>query len=159
MQKGQVGANVLARHTPEEVNSRILMQMEKSVLYYSHHPELIGRRLCELEAEWDIERSLKAVASSLALFSLLLSFVHRRKVMLAVVMNAFLLMHAIHGWCPPALLMRQFHVRTKDEILRERYALRALRGDFDKLPTNTSGEPAERARTILDAMSEKYEVD
>jgi len=38
--------------------------------------------------------------------------------------TAFLLQHAIQGWCPPIPILRRFGFRTADEINRERYALR-----------------------------------
>jgi hypothetical protein len=39
---------------------------------------------------------------------------------------AFLLQHAVPGWCPPLPFFRRLGVRTADEINQERMALRAL---------------------------------
>jgi hypothetical protein len=46
---------------------------------------------------------------------------------------AFLLQHALQGWCPPVPFFRSRGVRTAREIDQERYALKALRGDFAKV--------------------------
>ena len=44
--------------------------------------------------------------------------------------GAFLLQHALQGWCPPLPLLRQLGVRTAEEINEERTALKTIRGDF-----------------------------
>lgn len=49
------------------------------------------------------------------------------------VVAGFLLQHALQGWCPPLPVFRRLGFRTQAEIERERYALKALRGDFDKV--------------------------
>ncbi|HEX6006061.1 MAG TPA: hypothetical protein VFZ14_18870 [Burkholderiales bacterium] len=84
-----------------------------------------------LDREWDIERTLEANASSLALVGLGLgAFVNRRYFALPAVIAGFLLEHALQGWCPPVPLLRRLGFRTQSEIDEERYALKALRGDF-----------------------------
>jgi hypothetical protein len=57
----------------------------------------------------------------------------------------FLLQHAVQGWCPPLPLLRRLGVRTADEINEERYALKALRGDFvdaDKVGNSSNAATA-----------------
>lgn len=44
--------------------------------------------------------------------------------------GGFLLRHAVQGWCPPLPVFRRLGARTQSEIDHERYALKALRGDF-----------------------------
>ena len=107
--------------------------------YHATHPERIGERLRELDAEWDIERTLAANAATLALTgSLLGAFVNKRWLALPVVVTGFLLQHALQGWCPPLPLFRSRGVRTASEIDRERYALKALRGDFAQVSSEAS---------------------
>ena len=53
--------------------------------------------------------------------------------------------HAVKGWCPPVPLFRRLGVRTCGEIERERYALKALRGDFD----GSSGDGRRDADSLL----------
>jgi hypothetical protein len=71
------------------------------------------------------------------------TFIHRRWDVLPALVGIFLLQHAIQGWCPPVPLLRQHGVRTATEIGYERYALKALRGDFESL--NESGTAASDA--------------
>lgn len=46
-------------------------------------------------------------------------------------------MHAVQGCCPPVPLLRRLGLRTREEIERERYALKALMGDFAGLSQET----------------------
>lgn len=45
----------------------------------------------------------------------------------------FLFQHATQGWCPPVPFFRAKGIRTRGEIDREIYALKALRGDFNSV--------------------------
>ena len=44
-----------------------------------------------------------------------------------------MIQHALQGWCPPLAVLRRLGFRTAKEINEERFALAALRGDFDKI--------------------------
>jgi len=57
----------------------------------------------------------------------------RRWLVLPALVTAFLFQHAMQGWCPPLPLLRSFGFRTAREIDTERYALKALRGDFGSI--------------------------
>ena len=39
-------------------------------------------------------------------------------------------LHAVQGWYPLLPLFRRMGIRTETEIATERYALKAIRGDF-----------------------------
>ena len=118
-------------HTSEPVNWRIQQDVADSVRWHARHPQRIDTRLRELDEEWDIERTLEANAATLALTGTLLGIcVDKRFLALPVVVSAFLLQHALQGWCPPVPFFRKRGVRTMREIDEERYALKALRGDF-----------------------------
>jgi hypothetical protein len=105
-------------------------------------PEAIGHRLEELDREWDIERTLEANAATVSLVGVgLAAFVDRRFLALPAVVAGFLLQHAIQGWCPPLPVFRRLGVRTQGEIDEERFALKALRGDF----RDVAGRDARRA--------------
>lgn len=94
----------------------------------------INRRLIELDREWDIERCLETGAASFTLLGLFLGkTLRRRGYLLSAGVAGFLLQHAIQGWCPPLSILRRLGVRTADEINRERFALKALRGDFSSV--------------------------
>ena len=87
----------------------------------------------ELDREWDIERCLETAAPTFSLIGLALGATKdRRWFLLPAVVQTFFLQHALQGWCPPLPILRRFGFRTVAEIDRERYALKALRGDFAK---------------------------
>lgn len=118
--------------TAEHINERIRQRTEASITRHAGAgPEAIAQRLEELDHEWDIERTLEANASTIALAGLALgAFVDRRFYLLPAAVAGFLLQHAIQGWCPPLPIFRRLGIRTAGEIAEERYALKALRGDF-----------------------------
>ncbi len=106
--------------------------------WYAARPHLIEDRLRELDEEWDIERAIQANAATLALTGTALAMTHdRRWSFLPLAVTGFLLQHATQGWCPPVPILRSLGFRTQGEIERERYALKAVRGDFDHLPEGT----------------------
>jgi hypothetical protein len=131
-------------HTAEHVNEDIGRRTEDAVARVAAlGPSAIERRLAELDREWDIERTLEANAASVVLIGAALgTLVDRRFFALPAVVAGFLLQHAIQGWCPPLPLFRRAGVRTAAEIAEERYALKALRGDFAGVarPGATGGE-------------------
>jgi hypothetical protein len=139
------------RHTTESINRRISQEMEQRVRHYAVHPQQISDRLAELDAEWDMERTLEANAATLALAGTLLgAFVNKRFLLLPTLVTGFLLQHALQGWCPPVPFFRKCGVRTAAEIDRERYALKALRGDFREID---SGMDPARAAAAVQAAS------
>ena len=129
-------------HTADRINRRIKREMMQRLKHYQRHPKEIDRRLAELDEEWDIERTLEANAAALISGSLLLSlFTGRRKpLFLAAGVSAFLLQHAIQGWCPPLPIFRRLGFRTATEIETERYALKMLRGDLDPVKRDSDLE-------------------
>ena len=129
-------ADLVRDNTSPEVARRIQAQTEASVAACARGgPAAIEQRLGELEREWDIERWLETGAASLSLFGMAMgSTVNRKWFLLPAAVGAFLLQHTLQGWCPPLPLLRRLGVRTADEINQERYALKALRGDFANVP-------------------------
>lgn len=137
-------------HSPERYNREIRERFEASLRYHARHPERIGQRLDELDHEWDIERMLETNAAAFTLAGLALAMtVDRRWLALPVGVAAFLLQHAMQGWCPPMPVFRAFGFRTASEIEAERYALKALRGDFQ--PVTATGDPARAAQQAVAA--------
>ncbi|HVL34720.1 MAG TPA: YgaP-like transmembrane domain [Burkholderiales bacterium] len=111
------------------IKARIREDTVHNVMRYRGAPrEAIERRLRHLEREWDVERALQAHAAATALAGLALgAFVHRRFLLLPAAMGAFLLQHAVQGWCPPLPLFRRLGFRTRSEIQAERRVLARLR--------------------------------
>jgi hypothetical protein len=94
-------------------------------------PVFIDERIRELEREWNVERTLEAKAATMSLAGIALGFTtDRRFFALPAIAAAFLLQHALQGWCPPLPLLRSMGIRTAKEIQDEIIALRILRGDF-----------------------------
>jgi hypothetical protein len=107
----------------------------------------IGRRIEELDREWDVERLLIVNASSLVTLGVLASFRRRAAAALPLAVGAFLLQHGLQGWCPPLSLFRRFGVRTRREIDLERYALKAVRGDLPSDDTVDADRILDQAAT------------
>lgn len=132
----------VAAHTSPEVQARIDRRIECSVTYFAQHPMETDQRLDELDAEWDIERILETNASALSLFGLTAGiFGRKRWLLLPLMVQGFLLQHAVQGWCPPIPLLRRLGIRTREEIDRERYALKVLRGDFRDIDADEADGP------------------
>jgi hypothetical protein len=122
------------RHTSEEVNRRIRKETEERVRYFANNPIKIDKRLRQLDEEWDVERVLETNASALAFTGVALAATQdRRWLALPALVTAFLFQHAVQGWCPPIPILRRLGYRTPREIEEERYALKALRGDFGSI--------------------------
>jgi hypothetical protein len=120
--------------TSQENNEAIRRETELRVhlLAQSENPRAIQQRLEELDREWDIERTLEANAAIASLAGLTLgSLVDKRFFILPAAVATFLFQHAVQGWCPPLPLFRRLGIRTSKEIDRERFALKAIRGDFE----------------------------
>jgi hypothetical protein len=84
-----------------------------------------------LEREWDTDRVIEAEASITGLAGLALcAMVDRRFVAVPAIVGAAVFAHALTGWYPLLPIMRRLGIRSAREIARERYALKALRGDF-----------------------------
>jgi hypothetical protein len=111
---------------------------------------VLSRRINELDEEWDMERWLETNASALAFTGTVLGlFVNRKFFAIPCLVLPFLFQHAVQGWCPPLPIFRRKGVRTRREIDAEKYALKALRGDFSSVSTN--GEKREVGRAAWQA--------
>ncbi len=126
-----VQSDRVRRHTGETTRQKIDAATRQNISRHATDQESMSRRLAELEREWDIERTLETNASTLALTGAVLgTAVNRKWFWLTGTVLTFLFQHATSGWCPPLPVLRALKVRTQGEIDRERYALKALRGDF-----------------------------
>jgi hypothetical protein len=112
----------------------------------------LNDRIEALDREWDFERVVEAEASFMGLTGLAIALaMDRRLLVLPAFVASMLFLHATHGWYPLLPMFRRARVRSRDEIDRERYALKALRGDFAALPP--PGSPAaERADAAWKAV-------
>jgi len=141
-------------HTAPELNDAIRQQADAEIVRLEGAPaDEIDQRLQVLDAEWDVERLLQTNASVIVLLGLALATtVNRKFLLLPAGVFGFFAQHALQGWCPPIPVFRRLGVRTQREIERERYALKALRGDFDQVPAKDAVPMSERVRAALAAV-------
>lgn len=134
----------VTKNTADKINDQIRRQTDASVAACAcAGHDAIERRLAELDQEWDIERCVETMAPVMTLAGLGLGLaVSRKWLLLSITVQGFFLQHALQGWCPPIPVLRSLGIRTMDEINQERYALKALRGDFRSV-----GEPEADADT------------
>jgi hypothetical protein len=138
---GRHDGDPMRAHTSQAIQQRIDSTLEDRIRFYASQPrEVISRRIEELDQQWDIDRMMTANAAGLALGGIVLGFFGGGKkwLLLSGGVLAYLLMHGLQGWCPPATALRRFGLRTRGEIDAERYALKLLRGDFESLHSEES---------------------
>jgi len=133
------------KHTPSHLNEAITEQTRDSVArYVSASPQMLDQRLRELDHEWDVERTTATAASVGLLAGMLVAAVFGTIWLIVPALIATcLLLHAVLGWSPTLQLLRQLGCRTAREIDHERYALKALRGDFQPLAVATTPQDRE----------------
>lgn len=136
-------ADRIRRHTAAEVLRRIDDVTVTSLSRCAGSPGEVGRRLKALDEEWDTDRALEIEAATMGLVGLTLgTLLHKRLLALPAVVATAVLMEAITGRYPLMPLFRRLGLRTSKEIARERYALKALRGDFAGMETARAAEAA-----------------
>jgi len=142
-------------NTAPDVLDKIDHQIEASIRFYATQPKgLISARIQELEHEWDIERYLQMNGSALALSGLVLGVtLGKRWLLLSAGVLGFMFQHATQGWCPAIPILRRAGFRTRSEIDREKYALKALRGDFEQVPPPTDANQLARAYDAMRAAA------
>lgn len=118
--------------TAADVNSAIRRQTEENAdRAIAAGPSAIAKRLEELDREWDIERLLETNAGTAVVIGCVLgATVDRKWFALPAIVGAFLVQHALHGWCPPLPVFRRLGVRTAEEIESERKMLRQALGEI-----------------------------
>jgi hypothetical protein len=124
-------ADRVAAHTDIDIDRRIEMETDERVRWYAKNPGEIGRRIEELDREWDIERMLQANAGAAGVIGVLMGLMRSRVwYLLSAAAGGVLIQHATEGWSPPLILLRRLGLRTAREIEHERLALKIIRGDF-----------------------------
>ena len=147
MTTNQGEADRVRRHTAPESLDKIEQKLEQNVRFHGNRSEEeITGRITELDNEWSMERTLETNAAIVALTGAVMGIALSRKwLLLSAAVGGFLLQHAISGWCPPVPLFRRFGVRTRGEIDREKFALKAIRGDFKDIPDRPPQDAASDA--------------
>jgi hypothetical protein len=131
-------ADRVRNQTAEELNQEIDHETQLNIRQVGSRGE-IADRIANLDREWDVERYLQTNAALFALGGIILgATVNRKFLLLPGIVFPFLLQHSLQGWCPPLPVFRRLGIRTRKEVNRERYALKALRGDFQDIDNVTS---------------------
>jgi hypothetical protein len=140
-------------NTSEGVNRTLDMRAEDRVRGYAGAgPAEMSVRIEELEQEWSIERLIETEASAMGLMGLGLGLTYSRKFLLVPTFVAsMVLLHGLQGWYPMLPLFRRLGFRTREEIEREKFALKVLRGDFNKA-ISENGSTRDRAARALEAV-------
>jgi hypothetical protein len=142
----------VSMNTASDVNERVRHDTEKRIAFYMAHPELIDQRLADLDREWDIERLIEVEAPTMSLTGLLLGLtVSRKWLAVPLLAQSMVFLHALQGWYPLLPLFRRMGIRTETEIATERYALKAIRGDFKNLRDDDGATASQRADRAFEA--------
>jgi len=142
-------------NTPPEINEAIDREIAATVRFYAGKTDYeISKRIEELNNEWDIGRHVETRAAIISMVGLLLGLKRGKKwFILPLIATTLLLQYALIGWAPPIPFLRKFGIRTKQEIGVEKYALKALRGDFDDIPSQEN-----RTESVARAFNESKSV-
>lgn len=117
-----------------EHSSAVEKEIQDTINHYYHDQEEITTRLAELDKEWDIERVLQLEGTALTIAGVILgATVNKKWLALPLAASVVLLISIAKNWTAPLPILRKLGFRTRVEIEKERYALKAIRGDFKYL--------------------------
>jgi hypothetical protein len=117
---------------------------------------VIEERIQELKEEWSINRYLQGNVAAVGLLGAVMGlFVSKKWALLTLGAFSFFLVHGLRGWDPRIRPLRRLGARTRSEIDRELYALKAARGDFKNitLSTEESAQAPVPVREIMQAVN------
>ena len=145
----RMSTDTVRSHTPEGLNRRIDARVEECVQHMAQQERpAITQYLEELDREWDLNRVVTVAASTVTVLGLVLGAKNGRGWrVVSGVAAGLLLQHGLFGFGPLSGLVRALGVRTRREMDLEKFALKALRGDFERIPHE--GGPLARANAAL----------
>lgn len=128
MQKGIFAGRLMDRDAMSE------QTRENVARFASATPQILDQRLCELDCAWDVERTAQVGVAGLTLVGLAAAAYWGVGWWAVPIVGAsLLLIQAIWCWSPLSALLSCCGLRTRRDHAQERYALKALRGDFQRL--------------------------
>ncbi len=142
-------------NTARYVNRELDERAEDRVRGYARSSrEEITARIEELEQEWSIERLIELEAPMMALTGLGLgAAVSRKFLVLPAFVFSMVALHGIQGWYPMIPVFRRLGFRSRQEIDREKFAMKALRGDFKDIHGNgADGDQSEQVEKVFAAV-------
>ena len=99
--------------------------------YGSLGGEALSERIRKLDGEWDLDRCLEVGGSGIGLMGILMGVLNGRiwrVFTVAALVHLFL--YGTRRQSPLAATLRRRGIRTRQEIDEEKFALKAMRGDF-----------------------------
>ena len=125
--------------------------VEAVIAFYAHHPEQINARIEELDREWDAAQLVATGAAGISFLGLLSGITRRSRTALLPLLAAqgVLFYQFIHPSPRVQAILQRLGVRGRREIEAQRYALKALRGDFQSLPPSLE---ARGSAPVLEAV-------
>ncbi len=114
----------------------------ENIRYYSSlGKDALTDRIAGFDREWDAEKFVNVSLSGLGIFGLVTGLVGSRLGRLILwIATPLLLLHALGKWQAPEGAVRSAGFRPRKEIDEEKYALKALRGDFKGLESAAGGD-------------------
>ena len=143
------------RYTSPERLRQIEETIEQNIKFYAAQPDhVIVQRIEELQREWSMERFLQANVAAAGFLTAFLALASSRKWgLLTGVALGFFLYHSLRGYDPRIPVLRRMGVRTRSEIDREKYALKAWLGEYRNIKPEEVRSEGIPARQILDAVN------
>jgi hypothetical protein len=136
----------IRRRTPEPIKARIDHASARCVAELAERPHLeISEHVAQLDKEWDVNRWGELGCAGLVL----LGAAGGRLRIASAAAGAALLWMSLGGGGPVIWLLRRLGRRTRRELDLEKYAAKALRGDFDFVSSEHG--PIARAGTACQA--------
>jgi hypothetical protein len=117
-----------------ENSTPVELKIQDNLNQYYHDQDKIDFRLMELDKELDLETYLQTEFAALSIAGILLSVSKNKKwLVLSLASSLLVLVSVGRGSRKPLPFFRRLGLRTRGEIEKERYALKAMRGDFKYL--------------------------
>ncbi len=108
--------------------------IQDKVNEYYHDQDKINQRLLELDNELDLETYIQTESSALTIAGAILGLTVNKKWLILPLATSILVIAGIaRGRSIPLTLFKKIGYRTRTEIEKEKYALKAIRGDFKYL--------------------------
>ncbi|HET6572232.1 MAG TPA: hypothetical protein VFG68_01410 [Fimbriiglobus sp.] len=120
---------VAPTNKPDALTSRLKQAIDGG-------PEAIAERLAQIDREWTTGRASKATAGLLIVIGLALTAIFSPWWLVLTGVGGLLLLPYLFGRRSPlGYVFHQLGLRRGSDIEQEKVALKALRGDFQHLPT------------------------
>ena len=118
-----------------EHSTQVERSIQENLNHYYHDKQEIEYRLMELDNEMDLESYMQIESSALSIAGTILALtVNKKWLVLPLISSVLQLSNISKKWNKPVrLLSNRLGLRTRGEIEKEKYALKAIRGDFKYL--------------------------